>query len=277
MGKCLVTRLNGVVSSNDNLKVLDAVVIKFNAVETQNENNSSVVIQSVSGKTLRVECIVGNFTDSTFAKNTGSVIESLTNSKLYVSNGAIIKISSKQNISKVSFADAITDEGNKVIDISDFKYCQNLTNLLVVGNNLTGKLEMAEKNKLTLLLINRSDFYATTQEIANVLSPNANTLNLTKAVNVKGDVSLLSNAIGLQYLYLTYTGISGTVESILEAMWKNGRKDGKLVITTGNSLFFDGKTHVDYGYTISVTFSSSEIVAVSNITRTFNGSAWVNS
>lgn len=277
MGKCLVTRLNGVVSSNDNLKVLDAVVIKFNAVETQNENNSSVVIQSVSGKTLRVECIVGNFTDSTFAKNTGSVIESLTNSKLYVSNGAIIKISSKQNISKVSFADAITDEGNKVIDISDFKYCKNLTNLLVVGNNLTGKLEMAEKNKLTLLLINRSDFYATTQEIANVLSPNANTLNLTKAVNVKGDVSLLSNAIGLQYLYLTYTGISGTVESILEAMWKNGRKDGKLVITTGNSLFFDGKTHGDYGYTISVTFSSSEIVAVSNITRTFDGSTWTNS
>ena len=94
---------------------------------------------------------------------------------------------------------------------------------------------------------------------------------------MKGDISLLGDKIALTKMYLTYTDISGSVESLLENMWRNGRRSGKVTIVTGHNLAFDGQTNGDYGYTINATFSENSIVAVGDVTKTFNGSTWVKS
>lgn len=275
MGKCLVTKLSG-STKNDILKYLDSVVIQFKPVDTQTAKNSSIVIQSVSKNApVKVECLKGNFTSSDFSTVNGTSAD-VTNSRLYVSNGAIIKLSKKQDIAKISFNDGVGDDNNKIIDFSDLKYCKGLKHLIISGD-ISGSVELASNNSLLYLSITDSNIYATTEDISKVLSPEATNLILTKATSVKGDISLLGDKIGLTTMYLTYTDISGSVESLLENMWRNGRRSGKVNITTGHNLAFDGQTHGDYSYTITATFSENSIVASSNITKTFNGSTWVKS
>lgn len=275
MGKCLVTKLSGSVE-NDNLKHLDSVVIQFKPVDVQTAKNSSIVIQSVDQNTpVKVECLKGNFTSSDFSTANGTSTQ-VNNARLYVSNGAIIKLSGKQDIAKISFDDGVGDDGNKTIDFSDLKYCKGLKHLLISGE-ISGSVELANNNSLLYLSITNSNIHATTEDISKVLSPEATHLVLTKATFVEGDISLLGGKVGLIKMYLTYTDISGSVESLLESMWRNGRRSGKVTITTGHNLAFDGGTHGDFGYTVDATFSASSIVASSNITKTFNGSTWVKS
>lgn len=275
MGKCLVTKLSG-STKNDILKYLDSVVIQFKPVDTQTAKNSSIVIQSVSQNApVKVECLKGNFTSSDFSTVNGTSADA-TNSRLYVSNGAIIKLSKKQNILKISFDDGVGDDNNKIIDFSDLKYCKGLKYLLISGD-ISGSVELASNNSLLYLSITNSNIYTTIEDISKILSPEATSLILTKATSVKGDISLLGDKIVLTNIYLTYTDISGSVESLLENMWRNGRRSGKVTIVIGHNLAFDGKTYGDYGYTISATFSDNSIVATSNITKTFNGSTWVKS
>lgn len=274
MGKCLVTKLSG-SSENDNLKYLYSVVIQFKPVDVQTAKNSSIVIQSVSQNApVKVECLKGNFTSSNFSTVDGTS-KDVNNERLYVSNGAIIKLSKKQDIAKISFDDGVGDDSNKIIDFSDLKYCKGLKCLLISGD-ISGSVELVN-NSLLYLSITNSNIYATTEDISKVLSPEATDLILTKATSVKGDISLLGDKIGLTKMYLTYNDISGSVESLLENMWRNGRRSGKVTIVTGHNLAFDGETHSDYGYTIDAIFSDNSIVASSNITKTFNGSTWVKS
>jgi hypothetical protein len=275
MGKCLVTKLSG-STENDNLNYLDSVVIQFKPVDVQTAKNSSIVIWSVSQNTpVKVECLKGNFTSSGFSTANGTSTD-VTNARLYVSNGAIIKLSKKQDISKISFNDGVGDDSNKIIDFSDLKYCKGLKYLLISGD-ISGSVELANNNSLLYLSITNSNIYATTEDISKVLSPEATELVLTKATSVKGDISLLGDKIGLTKMNLTYTDISGSVESLLENMWRNRRRSGKVIIVTGHNLAFDWQTHGDYGYAITATFSDNSIVATSNITKTFNGSTWVKS
>lgn len=275
MGKCLVTKLSG-STENDILKYLDSVVIQFKPVDTQTAKNSSIVIQSVSeNDPVKVECLKGNFTSSDFSTVNGTSAD-VTNSRLYVSNGAIIKLSKKQNILKISFDDGVGDDNNKIIDFSDLKYCKGLKYLLISGD-ISGSVELVSNNSLLYLSITNSNIYTTIEDISKILSPEATHLILTKTTSVKGDISLLGDKIVLTNIQLTYTDISGSVESLLENMWRNRRRSGKVTIVTGHNLAFDGKTHGDYGYTITATFSDNSIVATSNITKTFNGSTWVKS
>lgn len=273
MGKCLVTKLNG-STENDNLKYLDSVVIQFKHVDKQTAKNSSIVIQSVSKDApVKVECLKGNFTSSDFSAVNGTS-KDVINERLYVSNGAIIKVSKKQDITKISFDDGVGDDSNKIIDFSDLKYCKGLKYLSISGD-ISGSVELANNNSLSYLSITNSNIYATTEDISKVLSSEATRLILTNAISLKGDISLLGDKTGLIIMYLTNTDISGSVESLLENMWKNGRRSGNVVITTGHNLTFDGETHGDYGYTISATFSENSIVASSKITKTYNGTTWV--
>lgn len=275
MGKCLVTKLSG-STENDILKYLDSVVIQFKPVDMQTAKNSSIVIQAVSKNApVKVECLKGNFTSSDFSTVNGTSTD-VTNIRLYVSNGAIIKLSKKQDIAKISFDDGVGDDSNKIIDFSDLKYCKGLKYLLISGD-ISGSVELASNNSLLYLSITNSNIYATIEDISKILSPNATELVLTNATSVKGDISLLGDKIGLNNMYLTYTDISGSVESLLENMWRNRRRSGKVTIVTGHNLTFDGETHGDFGYTIVATFSDNSIVATSNITKTFNGSTWVKS
>lgn len=275
MGKCLVTKLSG-STENDNLKYLDSVVIQFKPVDVQTAKNSSIVIQSVSQSTpVKVECLKGNFTSSDFSANSG-ISTDVTNDNIYVSNGAIIKLSKKQDIAKISFDDGVGDDSNKIIDFSDLKYCKSLKYLTISGD-ISGSVELANNNSLLYLSMKNTNIYATTEDISKVMSPAATDLVLTKATSVKGDISLLGDKIGLTTMYLTYNDISGSVESLLENMWRNGRRSGRVTIVTGHNLAFDGQPHGDWGYTITATFSDNSIVASSDITKTFNGSIWVKS
>lgn len=276
MRKCLVTKLNG-STENDILKYFDSVVIQFKPVDVQTIKNSSIVISSVSQDApVKVECLKGNFTSSDFSTVNGTSID-VVNDRLYVSNGAIIKLSKKQDIRKISFNDGVGDDSNKIIDFSDLKYCKGLETLLISGD-ISGSVELAN-NSLLYLSITNSNIYATIEDISKVLSPKATSLILTKATSVKGDISLIGDKIYLTDIYLNYTDISGSVESLLENMWRNGRRSGKVVIIIGHNLAFDGQTHNDsVNYTVNGAFSDNSVVAASSyIIKTFNGSTWVKS
>lgn len=275
MNKCLVTKLSG-STENDILKYLDSVVIQFKPVDVQTADNSSLSIQSVRQDTpVKVECLKGNFTTSDFSTNNGTSKDVSNEEVLYVSNGAIIKLSKKQDIAKIAFIGG-NNSNNKIVDFSDLKYCKGLKYLAISGD-ISGPVELASNNGLLELRINNSNIYATTEDISKVLSPEATILILNKATSVKGDISLLGDKISLTSIELTYTDISGSVESLLENMWRNGRRSGQVNIVTGHNLTFDGEAHGDYGYSVSVTFSENSIVASADITKTFNGSTWVKS
>lgn len=186
MGKCLVTKLNGVVENNSLLKIGEMRIIMK---KIASPSYMSQGFTATFAEDVLLEIIGdGYFTDETLSKNTGKTKKFLANqmASFWVSNGDYeISIPNKYAIANIYFYPmpengTQTEEQiySKATDLSYFKYSKKMTNVNVQSKESSGSLE----------------------DLANCLS--LTSIALSKAMGIYGDISSLSKLSALKRLTL---------------------------------------------------------------------------
>ena len=213
MNKCLVTKLNGVVS-NKNLTPLGCVA--FTAYPSDN--------------TLKLECNGNNveyFTadgEAVFSTDKSTLVNRISaNQPVFVKTNkpTLIFIYNKYELTKVSIYDSAPNSQID-IDFNDFKYCKKVEEIsLAYYRTITG--DISSLSSLT----------------------NLQKLNL-RYTSISGDISSLSLLTNLQELILFNTSVSGDISSFNNMIKLNTLKMGSqgngYFKTLCNSLKDNGKT-----------------------------------
>lgn len=200
MGKCLVTKVNGVVENNSLLKIGEMRIIMKKIASPSymsqgfTANFTEDVLLEIIGD--------GYFTDEqTLSQNKGKTLKFSANqmASFWVSNGDYeISISNKYAIVNIYFypmpeKGTLSEEQmySKATDLSYFKYSKKMTSVNVQSKESTGSLEnLAECLSLTSIV-------------------------LSKATNIYGNLSSLSKLAALKRLTLIDNQkISGDLASL---------------------------------------------------------------
>ena len=204
MNKCLVTKLNGVVS-NKNLTPLGCVA--FTAYPSDN--------------TLKLECNGNNveyFTadgEAVFSTDKSTLVNRISaNQPVFVKTNkpTLIFIYNKYELTKVSIYDSAPNSQID-IDFNDFKYCKKVEEIsLAYYRTITG--DISSLSSLTNLQKLNLWYTSISGDISSLSSlTNLQELNLQDTF-VSGDISSLSSLTNLQKLNLRYTSISGDISSL---------------------------------------------------------------
>ena len=206
MNKCLVTKLNGVVS-NKNLTPLGCVA--FTAYPSNN--------------TLKLECSGNNveyFTangEAVFSTDKSNFVNRISaNRPVFVKTDkpTLIFISNKYELTKVDIYDSAPNS-QLDIDFNDFKYCKKVEAFnLGYYKTLTG--DISSLSSLTSL----------------------QTLTLDNT-SVSGDISSFNNMIELQTLKMGKQG-TGYFKSLCNSLKNNGKTSGTLTFWA-----YDGQVKID--------------------------------
>ena len=168
MGKCLVTKLNGVVSDNSILKVGE-MRVKFQKVSQPNFKTQGVAFQFNKNVELK---IIGDgyFTDKTLSENNGQNIKIYADSltTVYVSNADVeISIPDKYSLVGLFLSDqesgeysSYKDIANKTVNIDNLAYSNDLQKLYAYSPETTGSIDSLKNTKnLTYLMLYTSNIY----------------------------------------------------------------------------------------------------------------------
>lgn len=123
MGKCLVTKLNGVVD-NDNLKKIGVLKIPIPPMSS----SKTFIIRSVNGSNGKV-----TITDKTNGKVLSVNVENDTSSSyssFQVPNGGYMEISDKYSLTQIELntmtAKVLKDYVSELPTIDDYRHCKNI-------------------------------------------------------------------------------------------------------------------------------------------------------
>ena len=259
MNKCLVTKLNGVVS-NKNLTPLGCVAFTT----------------SPSDNTLKLECNGNNveyFTadgEAVFSIDKSTLVNRISaNQPVFVKTNkpTLIFISNKYELTKVSIYNSAPNSQID-IDFNDFKYCKKVEEIsLAFYRTLIGDISslslLTNLHKLNLRYTSISGDISSLSSLTNLqdlnlwdtsvsgdissLSSLTNLQNLNlRNTSVSGDISSLSSLTNLQELILFSTSISGDISSfnnmIKLKLLKMGSQGTGYFKTLCNSLKNNGKT-----------------------------------
>lgn len=217
MGKCLVTKLNGVVDNSSLLKIGE-MRIHISRVDSPTEETQSLCFQAAAQCKLT---IIGDgyFTDSTLSENKGNIIvlDNTGRKDVYVSNGDFdISIENKYVLKDVCFAyfsKAVPSPSvNKSMLIDDIKYSTGLQRLRISGTNVTGDCSSLDS------LLNLNELKAAKSKIYGDLSILKNKTSLEfiqlSSCNVSGDLSYFQNLTNLTALQVDGTSVNGDLSSL---------------------------------------------------------------
>ena len=224
MNKCLVTKLNGVVS-NKNLTPLGCVA--FTAYPSNN--------------TLKLECTGNNveyFTangEAIFSTDKSNYVNRISAGQqvfIKTDKPALVFISNKYELTKVDIFDSVSNVRFD-IDFNDFKYCKKLTWLAITNMALTG--DISSLSSLTglqrLILFNLS---------------------------ISGDISSFNNMIGLTELKMG-NQCTGYFKTLCNSLKNNGKTLGTLTFWAfGGQIKIDNQTDCPNNDVIA-TFSEGGI------------------
>lgn len=217
MGKCLVTKLNGVVDNSSLLKIGE-MRIHISRVDSPTEETQSLCFQAAAQCKLT---IIGDgyFTDSTLSENKGNtiILDNTGRKDVYVSNGDFdISIENKYVLKDICFAKFSTavpsPAVNKSISIDDIKHSTELMKLRISATNTTG--DCSSLKNLSKL----NEFKATKSLIHGDLSvlKDKTTLGFIQLsfCNVSGDLIYFQNLTNLTALQLNNTSVKGNLSSL---------------------------------------------------------------
>ena len=237
MNKCLVTKLNGVVS-NKNLIPLGCVAFTIYP----------------SDNTLKLECEGNNveyFTangEAIFSTDKSSYVNRISSGQpvfVKTDKPTLAFISNKYELTKVDIYDS-KDNSQIDIDISDFKYCSKLKicNITYFRTSTIG--DISSLSSMTNLQTLNLEITSVTGDISSLSSmTNLQTLNL-EITSVTGDISSLSSLTNLQKVELYNTSVSGDISSfnnmVKLSILKMGDTCTGYFKTLCNSLKDNGKT-----------------------------------
>mgnify|MGYP004524533899 FL=1 len=229
MGKCLITKLNGVAENNSLLKIGEMRII-MKKIASPSYMSQGFTVTFAEDVLLE---IIGNgyFTDETLSKNTGKTKKFLANqmASFWVSNGDYeISIPNKYAIVSIFFYPmpengTQTEEQmySKATDLSYFKYSKKMTAVNVQSKESSGSLE----------------------DLAYCLS--LTSISLSKAMGIYGNISSLSKLSALKRLTLI----------------DNQKITGDLASLPGNVFYIDGQNGGIFSW-VATRPSSANIIAM---------------
>ena len=229
MNKCLVTKLNGVVS-NKNLTPLGCVA--FTAYPSNN--------------TLKLECSGNNveyFTangEAVFSTDKSNFVNRISaNRPVFVKTDkpTLIFISNKYELTKVDIYDSAPNS-QLDIDFNDFKYCKKVEAFnLGYYKTLTGDISsLSSLTSLRTLQLNNTSVSGDISSLSSLTSLQTLTLDNT---SVSGDISSFNNMIELQTLKMGKQG-TGYFKSLCNSLKNNGKTSGTLTFWA-----YDGQVKID--------------------------------
>lgn len=226
MGKCLVTKLSGVVDNNSLLKVGE---IRFMVKDVSTPTNETQKLDITFSTNSSLKIIGdGYFTDSTLNQNLGKSkdVQAGTNT-IYVSNGSFTLIAeNKYKIESISMGSAYS------VSIDDLKW-SNLYNITANYTNTEGSISSLKD--ITRLQSIDLSYTKVVGDIANLskltnakilsficdgvtgnLSSLQNLRNLTSLMlkNISGDVSSLNGNENITDIRLYNCNITGDIASL---------------------------------------------------------------
>lgn len=256
MGQCLITKLKGTVSNNTLLKVGE-LRINFSATGSSRK----MQIRFTSDVTL--VCTGGFFTDESLSVKNGTTYTCKQDKieTIYVSNGSgyISCLNGKYKCSLINISGSCY-----FIDTDDLKFDSDLLYVSLGNNSLsTGDLSSLCLARVIDLEVSKTNIYGDISAIANC--KNLNTASLYNSPNIKGDIAVFKNTPNLTSLILGNAGIygdiisfssclklttlniprtnlTGTVESLANALFTAGRNSGQIKLTCDNTyITFNGQ------------------------------------
>lgn len=216
MGKCLITKLQGVVSNN-NLKILGAAtVFHFKRVDNPSEHTQSLNI-GMSKESVAKIIGDGYFTDRSLTQNKGKeLILNATENNVYVSNtDCDVMVLDKYSINQLkSYSTELSypssDMLGKTIDINDLKY-SSIQNFDGTNCNSIGSIEnFRNSNLINLNIAGRGVSGSITS-----LSENTNFRELNiHCNNVNGNISFLRKNTLCRTINIYGTPLTGDIVNL---------------------------------------------------------------
>lgn len=196
MGKCLVTRLNGVVN-NDKLPIWGGFKVKFDKVNQPTAYTQSIGIVTNKPTTLKIVG-EGYFTDSSLTNNIGKeiTIGDGGNSKIFVSNdGVTLLVCNKYDITilkdwEQSLSYPSKRGLNKHLNLEDLKYSDSLSVVDFQGQGVSGDISALENLSILQLYLDSKNITGDIKSIGKIST--LNTFEL-RGSSVTGDISALAN------------------------------------------------------------------------------------
>lgn len=229
MGKCLVTKLNGVVENNSLLKIGEMRII-MKRIASPSYMSQGFTVTFTEDVLLE---IIGDgyFTNETLSENKGKTKKFLANQmySFWVSNGDYeISIPNKYAIANIYFYPmpengTLSEEQlySKATDLSYFKYSKKMNAISIQSKESTGSLD----------------------DLAECLS--LSNITLSKAINIYGNISSLSKLTALKRLSLI----------------DNQKITGDLASLPGNVFLVDAQTGGIFSW-VTTRPSSANIISM---------------
>ena len=213
MNNCLVTTLKAVVNNNSLLR-MGEMRIKISSIESPNEFSQSIKLRFM--KNVDLEIIgEGYFTDATLSVNKGKKMTANAGDNIiHFSNGNYeIAVLDKYAIGGLL---AAKEDGkfysNKVININDFKYSNNLVYIITGPNNLTGDISaLSRLTSLTQLKISNNNLTGNISALSGLTSL---TVLHIDGNNLTGDISALSGLTSLTIFNGYNNNLSGDISAL---------------------------------------------------------------
>lgn len=270
MGKCLVTKLNGVVENNDLLKIGE-FRIKLHTVDRENEFtqvldmrcNSPVTLKSLNGELLFSNSAV--YPSSEFLSEV-TFGGSDNRTRVYLKNtDATIQVFNKYGITAISNGNPNDNSGfhGLEINIDDFKYSKGINVLIFpksdkkVSGNLGTLKQMTELTALGFVGSSISGDISEIQDCKKIKQ-----LNFNGCQNIYGDFSVLGNfpLVGEWNTSILGTKIKGSVEDFVRVNRRNGRKTGTFTFHwLGNNATFKGVAFSPQKDATNITWTENTI------------------
>lgn len=194
MGKCLVTKLNG-VCSNSQLKKLGELQISMKKIDNPTKETQGFYVVLSKDSDIKITGD-GYFTNSSLSTNEGMELHVTANVEkaFYVNcnSNCIVSISNKYSLKTLSIYNInspLKDNKHKSFDIEDLKYSAELTELRIPNSSVYGDISSL-KNCAGLTQVNASKS------------------------GVYGDIAAFADKVKLSTLYILSTNISGDIASI---------------------------------------------------------------
>lgn len=247
MGKCLVTKLNGIVD-NINLKKLGELRLSIQKPVALTADARTITLGCYSP--VDIEVIGGYFTDKTFSENYGTTAKAEANitKELIVSNNdCILRFINKSDVISFTLGKnfAATDF---IFDLSELKYSGVTTANFYSTGNLADDISIIKDiPQLKSINISRCKCFGDIASLAD--AKNLEVFIATYCSKIYGDISSLVNNSKLKRLSLLYTSVLGDLSYLpsstyyislsenASAKWKRERPSSSPIISIeGNPL-----------------------------------------
>lgn len=247
MGKCLVTKLNGIVN-NINLKKLGELRLSIQKSVVLTADARTITLGCYSP--VDIEVIGGYFTDKTFSENYGTTAKAeanITKELIISNNDCILRFINKSDVISFTLGKnfAATDF---IFDLSELKYSGITTaNFYSTGNLAEDISILKDIPQLKSINISRCECFGDIASLAD--SKNLEVFIASYCSKIYGDISSLVNNSKLKRLSLSNTSVLGDLSYLpsstyyislsenASAKWKRERPSSSPIISIeGNPL-----------------------------------------